>query len=108
MNDEATCSLCGHPMPPGEEMFKYHGYTGPCPVTVEPRMRSLQDDLAEALNRYSAENGSNTPDFILAQYLTTCLGAFDAAVQERARWYGRMDTPGGYTKLGELPQDDKP
>lgn len=26
-----TCSLCGKPMPPGEEMFKFHGYSGPCP-----------------------------------------------------------------------------
>ena len=25
------CGLCGEPMPPGEEMFKYHGYSGACP-----------------------------------------------------------------------------
>lgn len=33
------CELCGEPMPPGEEMFKYHGYSGPCPkpaLTVPP------------------------------------------------------------------------
>ena len=31
------CQLCGEPMPKGEEMFNYHGYSGPCPVpkTVE-------------------------------------------------------------------------
>jgi hypothetical protein len=29
------CTLCGHPMPPGEEMFKYHGYSGPCPMTQD-------------------------------------------------------------------------
>lgn len=28
---EAKCGLCGEPMPPGEEMFQYHGYSGPCP-----------------------------------------------------------------------------
>lgn len=27
-----TCALCGLPMPEGEEMFKYHGYSGPCPT----------------------------------------------------------------------------
>lgn len=27
----ARCVLCGEPMPPGEEMFYYHGYSGPCP-----------------------------------------------------------------------------
>lgn len=26
-----NCKLCGEPMPAGEEMFKYHGYSGPCP-----------------------------------------------------------------------------
>lgn len=26
------CSLCGEAMPKGEEMFKYHGYSGPCPT----------------------------------------------------------------------------
>ena len=25
------CKLCGEPMPPGEEMFHYHGYSGKCP-----------------------------------------------------------------------------
>jgi len=27
----AVCKLCGKPMPEGEEMFNYHGYSGPCP-----------------------------------------------------------------------------
>lgn len=32
MSDERPkCGLCGHPMPKGEEMFKFHGYSGPCP-----------------------------------------------------------------------------
>jgi len=25
------CGVCGKPMPEGEEMFRYHGYSGPCP-----------------------------------------------------------------------------
>ena len=31
MSDTAKCSICGEPMPAGEEMFKYHGYSGDCP-----------------------------------------------------------------------------
>lgn len=31
MTTEAKCNLCGEPMPPGEEMFNFHGYSGPCP-----------------------------------------------------------------------------
>lgn len=26
------CALCGKPMPEGETMFIYHGYSGPCPT----------------------------------------------------------------------------
>jgi hypothetical protein len=29
--DPPFCELCGQPMLPGEEMFRYHGYSGPCP-----------------------------------------------------------------------------
>lgn len=29
------CGRCGKPLPPGEEMFKYHGYSGPCPEVSE-------------------------------------------------------------------------
>jgi hypothetical protein len=32
----ASCELCGEPMPPGEEMFRYHGSSGDCP---KPRLR---------------------------------------------------------------------
>jgi hypothetical protein len=48
----------------------------------------LRAEIATALNRVSAENGSNTPDFILAEYLDGCLKAFDKAVAGRDTWYG--------------------
>ena len=31
MSNEFKCELCGEPMPEGEEMFKFHGYSGKCP-----------------------------------------------------------------------------
>lgn len=31
MSEIQKCSICGEPMPEGEEMFMYHGYSGPCP-----------------------------------------------------------------------------
>lgn len=34
---KAVCGVCGEPMPPGEEMFKYHGYSGPCPKPPLPK-----------------------------------------------------------------------
>lgn len=58
-------------------------------------MSDLRQEIEAAVNRASAENYSNTPDFILAEYLIDCLKAFDNAVIRRAKWYGRMDAPGG-------------
>lgn len=31
MTEKAICKLCGEPMPEGEEMFNYHGYSCDCP-----------------------------------------------------------------------------
>ncbi len=31
MTDTPKCELCGEPMPDGETMFKFHGYSGECP-----------------------------------------------------------------------------
>lgn len=50
---------------------------------------SLRVEIEHAINRCSAENASDTPDFILAMFLTGCLQAFDAAVNTREAWYGR-------------------
>jgi hypothetical protein len=50
-------------------------------------------DFTKLVNRYSLENGSNTPDFILARYLYDCLLAFNAATTRRERWYGRRGVP---------------
>jgi hypothetical protein len=54
----------------------------------EPRP-TLEQALKSVLNRYSAENGSNTPDFILASYMLASLKAFETASLERERWYGK-------------------
>ena len=48
---------------------------------------ALRDELAALLNGHSAENGSDTPDFILADYMLNCLSAFDVAVTARTQWY---------------------
>lgn len=59
-----------------------------------PRPNNLRDELTHAINRYSAENGSNTPDFILSEYLVDCLAAFDKAVGQRGKWcVGRSESP---------------
>lgn len=48
----------------------------------------LRKEIQAAINKYNLENGSDTPDFILAEYLTDCLRIFDKAVTKRQEWYG--------------------
>ena len=48
---------------------------------------SLESELRDLINRYSAENESNTPDFILVDYLLSCLNTFDKTVKRRERWW---------------------
>jgi len=54
-------------------------------------MSEFEKELTDLLNRYSIENESDTPDFILAEYLNNCLTTFDAAVNARRKWYGDKD-----------------
>lgn len=42
-----------------------------------------REEITSALNRASAENGSATPDHVLADYLLQCLLAFDSATNRR-------------------------
>ena len=53
---------------------------------VEPNFRQ---ELAALINKYSLENLSDTPDFILGEYLQGCLAAFNVATRKREKWYGR-------------------
>ena len=55
--------------------------------TVLEKVMSLREEVRAAINRASADNGSDTPDFILADYLLSCLDAFDKATIARDRWW---------------------
>lgn len=69
------------------------------------RQVAFENDLRILINTYSRENTSNTPDFVLAQYLEGCLTAFDTAMQQRDKWHG-LNTilqGNGYVADGVLP-----
>jgi len=53
-------------------------------------MSEFNDELQVLINKHSKENGSDTPDWILAEYLRHCLQAFDQSVIHREQFYGRM------------------
>ena len=52
-------------------------------------MHEFQVELAVLINKHSLENGSDTPDFILAKYLEDCLAAYNHALAVRETWYDR-------------------
>lgn len=57
---------------------------------------AFTQELAALLNRYSVENDSNTPDFILAEYLFDCLSVWQKICYDRECWYGKHMKPGQY------------
>lgn len=66
---------------------------------------SLRTEITTALNRASAENDSNTPDHVLAEYLMRCLDAFNIATNQRDYWYGIAPEPGNAFRRQEEEQD---
>lgn len=62
-----NCELCGLPMPPSEQMFKLHGYSGPCPgpvirkVAAEPASPKPFDIAIEALTVIAKNRFADDP-----------------------------------------------
>lgn len=48
----------------------------------------LEKELEGLINDESRENDSNTPDFILAEFMMKCLDAFELASNRREVWFG--------------------
>lgn len=55
-----------------------HG--GDVPADADSEFRS---ELKSLLNRHGRDNGSDTPDWVLADYLAACLDGFDMTVRRR-------------------------
>jgi hypothetical protein len=95
------------PMPSGDGwqlVAQYDTEDGPCAMFVRPARSTsegsepnvvpeFRERLRHLLNTASAENASNTPDFILADFLHRCLRAYNAAVVTRDEWYKRPGPP---------------
>jgi len=55
-------------------------------------VNNFEAQLKELLNENCKENESDTPDFILAQYMNNCLKAFNDAVLQRRKWHSNENT----------------
>ena len=51
------------------------------------RVDSFVTELAVLINKFSLEQGCNTPDFILAEYLEHCLNAYITSVEMNRAWH---------------------
>ncbi|GAJ21261.1 unnamed protein product [marine sediment metagenome] len=71
----------------------------PEPYVGQKKEESFTDKLRCLINSESMEGISNTPDFILAQYMNSCLEVFVEAVQQRETWHGRDPRP-SHTRYG--------
>jgi hypothetical protein len=56
-------------------------------------MDTFERQLVQLINEFNMEAVSNTPDFILAQYLKSCLDAWNTGVRQRETWCGRNAAP---------------
>jgi len=55
----------------------------------------LVEELRKVVNSHNVENASNTPDFILAEFLAGCLELWAKATKARDVWYkGVIQVPG--------------
>jgi len=52
---------------------------------------NFRKELENLINKHSMENESNTPDYILSDYLVRCLDAFDIATKDRDHWYRKPE-----------------
>lgn len=59
---------------------------------------SFKSELTALINKYSMESGSDTPDFILAEFISSSITAFELAVLMRESWYGRVGSPNPWPK----------
>jgi hypothetical protein len=67
---------------------------------------TFDDYLRRGINHHSLEAGSDTPDFILAEYLRRCLENFDLTMQHRATWFEPQDGAEDVVPLVETPSQE--
>ena len=68
-------------------------------INVEERQdyQEIVRDIARVVNMYSLEQESQTPDYILAEYMLKSLSDLNRLMRDRDYWYN-----GNYSALGSV------
>jgi hypothetical protein len=62
----------------------------------------FQKELEKLINKYSIENHSNTPDFLLAQFIMNCLNSYIMVLKARDEWYTITEKSMDDSNLNEI------
>jgi len=72
------------------------------------KRENLVKHFERFVNCHSLENDGDTPDFILAEYLVSCLETYNKTVRRRDQWYGHETMSAGVQMLSAtitLPEE---
>jgi hypothetical protein len=88
---QMTEALCSSPPIAEQELCEMLARNAP--QSVAPKL-SFRHELRELLNKHSmGKDGGDTPDYILADYLITCLHTLATALRARTHYHGRFERP---------------
>lgn len=59
----------------------------------------FEEELTNLINRHCIESESDTPDFLLAEYLRDCLTTWTRCARRRDEWYGFSTLTRGRTQI---------
>lgn len=65
-------------------------------------IKTFTQELSDLINKYSQEGNSNTPDFILAEYLMDCLRSYNIAITARDSWYDFQPNKYLFTEVDDI------
>ena len=78
------------------------------------KQKEFRAELTSLINRFSAETDSNTPDYILADLMISCLNAASALTTAREKFYdvklypGHVHGPGVEIVTSDPNMEDRP
>lgn len=99
MSEISRCVLCGEPMPAGEEMFKFHGYSGSCPKPPLPKVEK-ERELASQQSAVAREPECVTRWMMAEKQRIDSVGVYNARVKlTREHAIGKMSVDHEYQAM---------
>ena len=66
---------------------------------LEKNSKQLEKDIEVLMNQYNIDTMTDTPDFILASYLMTCLRNYMITKTDTEEWFGKRITINGVEEV---------